>query len=269
MPLPTFVIVGAQKAGTTTLHDWLGQLPDVWMSEPKEIHFFDKHVGRGLDWYREQFRPAAQHRAWGESTPIYLYRDAAREGMISALPEARFVAILREPVSRGYSHYWFARSKGKEPLETFEEAVQAEPARLAASKDGKPAAFSYLDRGHYLEQLEALEEAVGRERLLVLLTEDLRRDAVGTLRKVAGFVGADVAAVEGVEVRERNTFSDRTVNSADGLRKQRLQSSHVDTAAGYPPIDPALEQALRESFREENERLAAWLGRDLSDWLPR
>ena len=150
MPLPTFVIVGAQKSGTTTLHDLLGQLPDAWMSEPKELHFFGKHPNRGLEWYADQFRPGPEHVAWGESTPSYLYKDQARAAMAEALPSARFVAILREPVARAYSHYWFARSKGKEPLTTFAEAVAAEPGRLANSKDGQPIAFSYLDRGHYL-----------------------------------------------------------------------------------------------------------------------
>ena len=70
MPLPTFVIVGAQKSGTTTLHDLLGQHPQIWVSEPKELHFFDKHQGRGVEWYADQFRPDVDSRAWGESTPI-------------------------------------------------------------------------------------------------------------------------------------------------------------------------------------------------------
>ncbi len=115
--------------------------------------------------------------------------------MVDALPEARFVAILREPVSRAYSHYWFARSKGKEPLETFAEAVAAEPRRLANSKDGQPAAFSYLDRGHYLRQLLALEERVGRQRLLVHVMDDLSVDPIDVLRRTCEFLGVDPAGI--------------------------------------------------------------------------
>lgn len=268
MSLPTFVIVGAQKSGTTTLHDLLGQLPDAWMSDPKELHYFDKHHDQGLDWYSAQFHPGDEHRAWGESTPFYLYKDRARDAMVQALPEARFVAILREPVSRAYSHYWFARSKGREPLESFAEAVAREPERLRSSKDGQPAAFSYLDRGHYLRQLTALESRVGRERMFVMLTEDLSRDPREALRLVCRFVGLDEQGADTVEVRMRNTFSERTVNSADGLRKTRVQQQHVGTSGGYPPIDPELERQLREQFRGENEDLGKWLGRDLSAWLP-
>lgn len=267
MPLPTFVIVGAQKSGTTTLHDLLGQLPDAWMSEPKELHFFDKHHRKGLEWYGEQFQPGPEHVSWGESTPFYLYKDRAREAMVDALPAARFVAILREPVSRAYSHYWFARSKGKESLATFAEAVAAEPERLAQSKDGQPAAFSYLDRGHYLRQLTALEEGVGRERMLVHTMDDLSADPRGVLRRTCTFLGLDPTGAEAVEVRSRNTFADRTVNSADGRSKGRLQQRNVEVAGdGYPPIDPELEADLRGKFREENLALSEWLGRDLSGW---
>lgn len=266
--MPTFVIVGAQKSGTTTLHDLLGQLPDAWMSDPKELHFFDKHRDRGLEWYAAQFHPDVQHRAWGESTPFYLYKDRARDAMVRALPESRFVAVLREPVSRAYSHFWFARSKGREPLESFGEAVAREPERLRSSKDGQPAAFSYLDRGHYLRQLTALEGKVGRDRMLVLLTDDLGNDPRDALRQVCRFVGLDDSGADSVEVRARNTFSDRTVNSADGLRKTRVQQQHVGTSDGYPPIDPELEHRLREQFRDETEELGQWLGRDLSAWLP-
>jgi hypothetical protein len=269
VPLPTFVIVGAQKSGTTTLHDLLGQLPDAWMSEPKELHFFDKHLSRGLGWYADQFQPGPEDVAWGESTPFYLYKDRARAAMVDALPAARFVAILREPVSRAYSHYWFARSKGKEPSESFADAVAAEPGRLAGSKDGQPAAFSYLDRGHYLRQLRDLEARVGRERLLVHVMDDLSVDPRGVLRQTCSFLGLDPAGADDVQLRSRNTFADRTINSADGRLKGRLQQRNIEVAGdSYPPIDPALDAELRSKFRDENLALAEWLGRDLSSWLP-
>lgn len=268
MPLPTFVIVGAQKSGTTTLHDLLGQHPQVWVSDPKELHFFDKHQSRGVAWYADQFRPQADARAWGESTPFYLYKDRARRAMAETLPSALFVAILREPVSRAYSQYWFARSKKVEDIPTFAEAIAAEPQRLAAKSDGQPAKGSYLDRGRYYRQLVNLAELVGRERLLVHLTDDLRADPHGVLRSTCEFLGVDVDPVRSIEIRERNTFADRTVNSerrsmdTDGDRNGAEQPQ-----ARYPAIDPALQADLRARFRDDNEQLATWLGRDLSAWF--
>ena len=265
--MPTFIIVGAQKSGTTTLHDLLGQVPQVWVSDPKELHFFDKHHGRGLSWYEEQFSPSPDQQAWGESTPFYLYKDRARRAMAEALPSASFIAVLREPVSRAYSHYWFARSKNAEEIETFAEAIEAEPLRLRAKRDGQPAKGSYLDRGRYHRQLVDLADRVGKERILVHLTDDLRDDPIGVLRRTCRFLGVDEEGVGVVQVRERNTFGNRTVNSeraGDTAAERRLD---VVSGDGYPPMNPDLEGELRVRFRDDNTLLAEWLGRDLSSWM--
>lgn len=269
MPLPTFVIAGAQKSGTTTLHDLLGQLPDVWVSDPKELHFFANRHGRGLDWYVEQFQPGVHHRAWGESTPSYIYLDRAREAMVDALPSARFIVVLREPVGRAYSHYWFARSKGRESLESFEAAIAAEPERLTSSKHGQRPAYSYLDRGHYLRQLLALEEGVGRDRILAILTDDLDADPRAAVRRVCRFLDVDVRGVDSIEIRRRNTFADQALRQ-NGKRREAGVGSLAPAAAvtPYPPIDPDFEQELRERFRVENEQLARWLDRNLTSWMP-
>ncbi len=267
MPLPTFIIVGAQKSGTTTLHDLLGQLPQVWVSDPKELHFFDKHHERGLPWYQEQFRPAPGQQAWGESTPFYLYKDRARRAMTDALPSASFIAILREPISRAYSHYWFSRSKNAEQIGTFAEAVEAEPARLSAKRDGQPAKGSYLDRGRYHRQLVDLAARVGRERILVHLTDDLRDDPLGVLRQTCRFLGVDEENVGDVQVRARNTFGDRTVNSERSGFERAEREADQFSGESYPSIDPDLERDLRARFRDDNARLSEWLGRDLSSWM--
>ncbi|HEX5016906.1 MAG TPA: sulfotransferase domain-containing protein [Actinomycetes bacterium] len=268
MPLPTFIIVGAQKSGTTTLHDWLGQIAGVWVSDPKELHYFERYQRRSLDWYAAQFTPAPNDVAWGESTPIYLYRDAARRALADSLPNTKLIAILREPVARAYSQYWFARSKGAEPLDTFAAAVAAEPERLRAHRDGQPAKGSYLDRGRYHRQISDLADRVGRDRLQVHLLEDLHTDPVGVLRSTCAFIGLEDAAVDQIELVTKNAFGARTANTA---REQRQGIPNADavpaaTTTSYPPIDPTLESELRQRFASDNERLAEWLGRDLSAW---
>ncbi len=270
MPLPTFVIVGAQKSGTTTLHEWLGQVPGVWVSDPKELHFFDKYQRRGVEWYAAQFHPTATDRAWGESTPIYLYRDATRSALVDTLPDAKFVAILRDPVARAYSQYWFARSKGVESEDSFAAAIAAEAERLAAHPQGQPAVGSYLDRGHYHRQLVDLADRAGRERIQVHLMEDLTDDPAGVLRRTCEFLGVPDPDINQVDLRRMNTFGARTLNTA----RSRSRAADMDledvTEAGrdtYPPIDPALASDLRAQFASENEALAEWLGRDLSAWM--
>lgn len=270
MPLPTFVIVGAQKSGTTTLHEWLGQVPGVWVSDPKEVHYFDQYERRGIEWYSAQFQPSAGDLAWGESTPIYLYRDATRKALATTLPTAKFVAILREPVARAYSQYWFARSKGAESEDSFAAAIDAEAARLAAHPQRQPAAGSYLDRGHYHRQLVDLAGRVGRHRIQVHLMEDLTDDPVGVLRRTCEFLGVLDPDLDGVDLRRMNTFGARTLNTARSRAKAAQVGVEEVMAEGrdsYPPLDPALARDLRARFESENAALAAWLGRDLSGWM--
>jgi hypothetical protein len=254
MPFPTFIVAGAQKGGTTTLHNMIGQHPGVFVSRPKEIHYFDRHYDRGPEWYASLFEPAAGQTAWGEATPIYMYEPLARKRMCRDLPDVKLVLILRDPVSRAYSHYWMNRSKGAEPLETFEEAVAAEPERHASEPRRISARYAYLDRGLYADQLEALEAAYGRDGLHVLLMEDLFGDPQARMAEVFAHIGADPAYAEKVEVVHSKQY-------------KRGRAGIGSKAKGYPPIDPETKARLRAQFREPNQRLAQWLGRDLSAWM--
>ncbi len=253
MSLPTFVIVGAQKCGTSTLHRMLRDHPQVFMSRPKELHFFDRHWDRGLGWYAEQFTPGPRQVHAGESTPIYLYDTTSRQRLIDSLPEARMVAILRDPAKRAYSHYWHSRRLGRDQVPTFEEAIDLEASRLASDdKDGR-ARHSYVDRGHYLEQLRVFEAAYGRNRLHVLLLEDLTEQRVRSLEDLFTFLDIAVEPAATIQPRWANPY------------RLNLGKTKPEPAS-YPPLSPDTHHRLAEHFRPHNEALAAWLGRDLSHW---
>ena len=100
MPLPTFVIVGAQKCGTSTLAATLRRHPQVFMSRPKELHYFDRQYAEGLEWYERQFTPREGQIAWGEATPVYMYDPEARSRLSEALPATTVVVTLRDPTKR-------------------------------------------------------------------------------------------------------------------------------------------------------------------------
>jgi hypothetical protein len=244
MALPTFLLAGAQRCGTTTMHRLLKQHPNVFMARPKELHFFDMRWDNGLDWYREQFTPKPGHTALGEATPIYLYDGPARERMIETLPDVRLLILLRNPVDRAYSHYLHSIERGKEKLATFEEALDAESKRLSRDTTAARRGYSYVDRGQFIEQLEVVEKAYGRDRLHVLLLEDLKNDRVGTLEAVFRFIGVDPAPASTVEEK----WANRQAKSTD------------------EPMRPETRARLAEHFRPYNERLGEWLGRDLSHW---
>ena len=262
LSLPTFVIAGAQKSGTSSLSATLRRHPDVFMATPKELHFFDRHFDRGLEWYGEQFPVRRVHRAIGEATPSYLFEATVRERMHEVLPDARIIVSLREPVSRAYSHYWHQRRKGNEHTETFEEALEREADRRTVDDVKLRVRHAYLARGFYLEQLEALTELYGRDRVHVLLFEDLIEDRVATLRRILGFLGLDEDDAETMPERwnNRNRFQ------ADASDDAEEPAPVNATGSAYPPIDPGTEARLHQLFGEPNRRLGEWLSRDLSHW---
>src|SRR5947209_1159841 len=139
--LPDFLIIGAQKAGTTSLYRYLAAHPDIVASTRKEVHFFDINFWRGEWWYRSLFplrrrlqrRPPLRNRPaiTGEASPYYLFHPFAPERAAQLLPDAKLIVLLRDPVERAWSHYRHEVANGRETM-TFPDALAAEPARLAA-----------------------------------------------------------------------------------------------------------------------------------------
>ena len=182
--LPDFLIIGAQRAGSSSLFAYVCAHPSVAEPTHKEIHFFDNNWFRGLDWYRRYFplRARMGGRITGEASPYYLFHPAAAGRVAETLPDVRLIAVLRDPVERAYSAYQLARRQGHETLE-FEEALAREVERLAGEEerilaDPRYASvahrrFSYRTRGLYAEQLERWYERFPREQLLVVRSEDL------------------------------------------------------------------------------------------------
>jgi len=268
--LPTFLVIGAQKSATTSMVHDLGRHPEVF-TLPQEVHFFDRHYERGLDWYRQRFFGGERARAVGESSPSYMYLEDAVERIARDLPAVRLIAILRNPVDRAYSHYWHNRTRGHEHL-GFAEAVAAEDERLRRGDQATRLRYSYLDRGRYLAQLRRVCRHVPRASLRVVLFDDLRHDRVETIRSLVSFVGADETLIQEVSRKVKNRFMTfRSAGLRDPIRRlpgplrkvaARLNIRYTD----YPPIPPALRRELLDRFHEENGELAAWLARDLSAW---
>ena len=243
--------------------------PQIHMSRTKELHFFDRHFDRGLRWYSDQFDKGRRHRQVGESTPIYMFRDPARSRLIETLPKARIVAILRDPADRAYSHYWhdvrrLEQQRHSRPVApTFEDALARErPDVFAPLAAGSPGGTpprgrrpweSYVARGEYFSQLEPFVAAYGRDRVHVMLLEDLIKDREAALRGLFTFL----------RVREQPAAE---IGEVHVNRYRQPDEEGKARPAKYPPMDPATRAALAAHFAPHNERLAGWLGRDLSHW---
>lgn len=268
--LPDFVIVGAQRCGTTSLYRYLDGHAGVFMAATKELHFFDRHFAQGLGWYRAQFESARTDQLAGEATPRYMSDGLAIERLATAVPDARLVAILRNPVDRAYSHYWMERARGREQL-SFEDAVAAEEAR-----DDPEVLPAYLGQGRYLRQLQRITDRFPREQLLVLLFDDLCRDAAATFSGLCRFLGVDDRITPPVVGRRVNEFVSfrslwlrrltKLVPPSVPVLSRGLGRLNSRSGDAYPPLDPTTRAELVGRFDADNRALAQWLGRDLGIW---
>ena len=209
--LPDFLVIGAQRAGTTTLYHYLVRHPQVLGAiGDKEVHHFDQPGAEDLHAYRAAFpRRATVEREGrrahgkvvvGEATPYYLFHPAVPERVRAALPDVRLIAVLRDPVERAWSHHRHEVELGYEDL-PFEDALEREEERLAGEEerllsDPRAVSFahqhhSYVARGRYLEQLARWWRAFPSERLLLIRSEDLHRDPASTMGSISEHLGIE------------------------------------------------------------------------------
>ena len=193
--LPDFVTIGAQRAGTTSLHDALSSHPQIIPSFRKEVHYFDVHHMRGIDWYRANFPlrgEIAKGKITGEATPNYLAHPLVAERMAESVPGVRLIALLRDPVERTVSSWRLTTMQGYEER-PFEQAISDELSRdpdepRDFDEPDVSMRFAYLEKSRYAEHLERWFRFYPRERILVLRSESMFDDPQTTMKQVLDFL---------------------------------------------------------------------------------
>ncbi len=209
--LPDFLIVGAQKCGTSSLYRNLVRHPSIIPAFVKEVHFFDNsrnYFQRGVGWYKSHFPTLLQKyyrkhicgndSLTGEASPFYLFHPHALRRISELLPEVKIIVILRNPVDRAYSHYHHEVEKGRETL-SFEDAIRMEEERLRGEFDKLMAdekytslnysCYAYLLRGIYVDQLKRLYSYFDKNQVLILKSEDFFQDTQSNIDRVLKFLG--------------------------------------------------------------------------------
>jgi hypothetical protein len=249
--LPSVLIIGAQRSGTTSLFNYLAQHPDVLPPLGKEIHYFDLHYARGVRWYRGRFPFSHRLRKRAltlDASPYYLFHPLAPERAAQLLPDVKLVAVLRNPVDRAFSHYQHEVRDGRESL-SFPEAIDREPDRLAGEEERlrrEPGYYSYnhhryayTRRGLYLEQLRRWVQHFPRSRLAVVQSERLFREPAAESLALYDFLG---------------------------LRPYRLEQYAAFYQGNHDRAIPSeLRARLRAYFEPHNRELYQWLGEEF-DW---
>lgn len=295
MIAPDFLVIGAQKAGTSSLYAYLRQHPELFLAARKEPHFFcSPGDGRPPPWtatadarimevmifdpdrYATLFADAG-NRPRGEGSTMYLVDPDAPARVVAANPAVRVVVLLRDPVERAYAAWWMWRRARLEPLE-FAAALEAEPERMAS---GWGPNFAYRGGSRYGEHLQRWRSVLDPSQMLVLRTEALRTDRLATVQSVFAFLGVDSGFAPDVR-REHNRGSGPRPHSPPRgrhpLRSARVRARRLVPRSWWtnpppellprrrPAIDPDVAARLRASVAEDVRRTEALLGWDLSAW---
>lgn len=300
-----FFVLGAAKCGTTSLYSYLAQHPSIVMAEPKEPIFFEGEYERGLDYYRTSYFPHRDGEPYaGEARHRNLYLPYVAPRLHESFPDAKLIVILRNPVERAYSHY-LHRKRHYGETHSFEDAIKADRVRIDEDRTRSPSEIercyrahlssngvnslytTILDTGYYAQQIERYLEFFPRERLLVLLFDDLCQDPAEVFARLLAHINPGLSPAK-VDFSNRNrrpgklrAFVNRLRRNHPGLRNLirtvTPQSARRGVMSAVEKIDiknPTSESDMRdgtrdwlvEHYREHNARLERLIGLDLSVW---
>jgi hypothetical protein len=273
--LPTFVIVGAQKAGTTSLWAYLGSHPQVFVSPEKEPGFFCREISwdRGLGWYEGLFAEAGEARAVGEASTYYTmypFFAGVPERMASVVPDAKIVYVVRDPIARMRSSY----------VQLLAEGTEYRSLRTALLLDARYAVLS-----RYVFQLEQYLGWFPESNVLVVTAEDLRGHPVDTVDRVCRFLGVDSGVPLDLGTEHNVSAGKRALRSPGRLlRRAALDHRvpervrrHLFEAAALPGasrpvhddelvIDDDLRSRLADLVRDDVELLRRWMDPSFDGW---
>lgn len=267
LPLPNFLYIGPDKAGSSWLREALAVYPEVFLTPAKDLYFFDRYYDRGIQWYRSQFREAESgHAVVGEVCPDYLASADAPERIASCLPHVKMMVTLREPSARAFSSYLYMRKHGEGPP-TFREALMSCP--------------DLIEHGRYATQLRRYLDCFDRQAIYIALFDDLQADAQAFLDGITDWLGVKRLALHDGVLEARLPASRARITplafavrrSADWVRRHdgaelvgRVKRSPVVQRTLYKPLvgdRPAMSATDRAWVRDRLAPEVDALERDL------
>lgn len=288
--LPNFLIVGAAKAGTTSLYEYIRQHPDIFMpSRLKEPGYFRNPIANwvppmNFEEYLDLFKEGSGKKAVGEASTPYLTSAESPELIRSTLGDVRIVIGLRNPAKRAFSLYLYNLMNGWEGEDTFEKALDKEPLRLT---EPMPHVFYYFNSGLYFQQVKRYIDVFGRDRVMVYLFEDLIKRPLEVCKGVFDFLHIDSQFTPTIEVHNESkkpasvTLQHWLYSEAEKLKllpgwfpcrqfRAYRKLMKVNTFLGglekKPRMPEATYETLMTRYRSDIQQLEGLLQRDLSAW---
>lgn len=289
--LPNFMIVGAPKAGTTSLCHYLSAYPQVFMSNPKEVNFFSKEEieGQGLFYkdfkaknlaeYEQLFAGVADEKAIGEGSVSYLFYPKTPQKIKNTLPNVKIIILLREPVSRGFSHYLMDYRLGLVNLPYDAIVYQKNDHK------NKDLYFQqYVGLGLYYNQVKRYVDCFGHKQVKIYLQEDMRQDIRGVIGDLSAFLELEGSFATDVD-KQHNVFSmprgklirklyaspfvRSTVSKLFSTATKEVIKSTFFERTNKPTLEKKLKDHLVDFYKNDVEQLERLIGRDLGSWYKR
>ena len=294
MNLPNFLIIGAAKSGTTALHNYLQQHPQVYMTPEKETNFFafageNLHFqGPGdtaintfsitdLENYAAQFAEVTDETALGEACPLYLYHPQAPDRIKANIPDAKLIVILRSPVERAHANFLHLVRDGREPHPDFAHALKDETQRI---RDNWEWFWHYRQQGFYATQLQRYYDRFPSNQIKIYLYEDLVHSSENLLRDIFQYLEVDPSHMPDMTIRPnksgvpKNRLMHRILTQPNPLKAmlkplfpERLRQKIQHQNLGKPQISPEVRQSLAALYRDEILHCQDLIQRDLTAWL--
>jgi len=291
-----FLILGAQKSGTTTFHQILSKHPHICLPGCKETYFFvvDEYFEKGLDSYLDHFSKCDGKRVRGEVCPAYIYWDYVPQRIRDLLgTEMKLIFVLRNPVDRAYSHYLMNVHKRGIEKERFAQAVNLEPERISKSWNDRHL-YSYIDRGFYARQISRYLEFFPRENMKFIVFEDFIRNRENTLRELLDELNCDFNLLprNALSIKAFSTGNPRSKLLRDFIYRPKplpqfikdwlrdklgdegiyrltvkaMEMNQKEFTNNENKVDESLKKTLISLYREDIRRLEDITGEDLSQW---
>lgn len=275
--MPNFLVIGAAKAGTTSLYHHLNQHPQIYMSPRKETYFF-MSSNNEIENYKALFKEANGEIAIGEATPLYLYNKKSPELIKNCFPQVKLIIVLSDPVDRAYSHFLYWRSQGQEPIVDFAKAIREEPIRI---RDGYGINYHYINQGFYAPQLQRYLNLFDSSNIKINLYSDLVKNPSHFVKEISNFLDVDDSFTAPTNqcfnktAVPRNKVIDKilkTSNPVKEISKTLLSDKFRKLIANKlllskPNLSYNLRQELIEIYRENILKIQRLVQRDLSIWL--
>ncbi len=295
--MPTFLLIGAARSGTTALYSYLQQHPEIFMSKRKESNFFafeDELLGcagpgadyinnsiRTLSDYRRLFDDVGIEKVIGEACPLYLYSEKAPLRIRHHLPDVKLIAVLRNPIEQAFSHFLYAKRQMLEPLDDFSSALKSEAERKR--KHWQPL-FQYSQFPKYHQQLKRYYDIFPEQQIRVYSYEEFSENPQAVLGDIHSFIGVDKTHVPDFSYRpnaggvpKSRWLQDIVMKPHATTRligqlipeqfKRRIRDAVSDRNLEKPLLPEAAKDYLVKELREDILKLQVLLKRDLSAWL--